>query len=292
MPGHSTATTSRGACRSISSRSRPPKPTSSSPAIRTAASSSTAPSSLPRRALGLLLTWALDRSRGRIVFAYACMSAACLCPLVFGFPTEVWVMHALFWPTLAACHYARRGVAGAALILALMLALMFTHGGALISIAAILATLALRGLRDAALRRACGIALAVVTAWVIVKATLRPDDYMAAVLVRAALHVFDISILTGDFMLLHVLRAGRLCGRLLRLAAARGARASLCRRAGCRRARALLAAVRSRAARGEPLLPADRSAGRDAGLRHLRPPRRRWRAKASWHPTCRARSAR
>ena len=152
--------------------------------------------------LGLLLAWALDRSRSRIVFAYACMSAACLCPLVFGFPTEVWVMHALFWPALAACHYARRGVAGTALILALMLALMFTHGGALISIAAILATLALRGLRAAAFRRACLIALLVVTAWVIVKATLRPDDYMAAVLVRAALHVFDISILTGDFVLL------------------------------------------------------------------------------------------
>lgn len=152
--------------------------------------------------VGLLLTWALDRSLGRVVFAYACMSVACLCPLVFGFPTEVWVMHALFWPTLAACHYARRGIAGGALILALMLALTFTHGGALISIAAILATLALRGLRDAAFRRACGIFLAVVIAWVIVKATLRPDDYMAAVLVRAALHVFDVSILTGDFMTL------------------------------------------------------------------------------------------
>ncbi len=152
--------------------------------------------------LGLLLTFALDRSRGRILFGYACMSAACLCPLVFGFPTEVWVMHALFWPTLAACHHARRGIAGGALILGLMLALMFTHGGALISIAAILATLALRGWRDAALRRACALFLLVVAAWVIVKATLRPDDYMAAVLVRAALHVFDLSILTGDFMTL------------------------------------------------------------------------------------------
>ena len=152
--------------------------------------------------LGLLLTWTLDRSPGRILFGYACMSTACLCPLVFGFPTEVWAMHALFWPTLAACHYARRGVAGAALILALMPALAFTHSGAMISLVAILATLALRGWRDAALRRAGGIFLLVVTAWVIVKSTLRPDDYMAAVMMRAALHVFDISILTGDFMML------------------------------------------------------------------------------------------
>ena len=83
-----------------------------------------------------------------------------------------------------------------------MPALMFTHGGALISIVAILATLALRGLRDAALRRACGIFLLVVAAWVIVKSALRAEDYMAAVLVRAALLVFDISILTGDFITL------------------------------------------------------------------------------------------
>jgi hypothetical protein len=99
--------------------------------------------------LGLLLTWALDRSRGRILFGYACMSTACLCPLVFGFPTEVWAMHALFWPTLAACHYARRGVAGAALILVLMPALAFTHSGAMISLVAILATLAFAAIADA-----------------------------------------------------------------------------------------------------------------------------------------------
>ena len=150
--------------------------------------------------LGLLLTFAIDRSGGRIVFSYACISAACLCPLVFGFPTEVWMMHALFWPTLAACHHARRGLAGAALILPLMLALMFTHAGAMISIAAILATLALRGWRDARFRRGGGVSVLVVAIWVIVKATLRPDEYMSAVLARAALHVFDVSILTGDFM--------------------------------------------------------------------------------------------
>lgn len=150
--------------------------------------------------LGLLLTFALDRSR--VLFGYACMSAACLCPLVFGFPTEVWVMHALFWPTLAACHYARRDLAGTALIFALMLALILTHAGALMSIMAILMTLALRGLRDPAWRRGYAILLPVLAVWAVVRLTLRPDDYMAAVLVRAALHVFDLSILTGDFMTL------------------------------------------------------------------------------------------
>ena len=106
--------------------------------------------------LGLLATWAADRSSGRIVFAYACASTACACPLVFGFPTEMWVAHALFWPALAVCHYARGGVAGSVLVFAVLLALAFTHEGAIVLEVAILATLALRGIRDAAFRRAAG----------------------------------------------------------------------------------------------------------------------------------------
>ena len=66
--------------------------------------------------IGLVATFIADRSRGRIIFAYACLSTALLCPLVFGFPTEMWMAHALFWPTLAAAHYAQRGVIGAAVI--------------------------------------------------------------------------------------------------------------------------------------------------------------------------------
>lgn len=56
--------------------------------------------------LGLLLTFAIDRSKGRAIFATACLSTACLCPLVYGAPTEMWMAHALFWPALAACLYA------------------------------------------------------------------------------------------------------------------------------------------------------------------------------------------
>jgi hypothetical protein len=152
--------------------------------------------------LGLLATFAADRSKGRIIFSYACVSTACLCPMVFGFPTEVWMTHALFWPTLALCHYARTGLTGTVLIFLALLALVFTHAGALISAAAILMTLALRGIRHPALGRAGGAFLAVVSIWIMVKLTLRPDPYVAAVLVRAALHVFDASILTGTLMLL------------------------------------------------------------------------------------------
>ena len=102
--------------------------------------------------LGLGLTLAADRSKGHIIFTYACFSTAFLCPLVFGAPTEMWMAHALFWPTLAVCHYARGPLAGPT-IFALLLALVLTHEGALIFAVVILATL-LRGARDPALLRA------------------------------------------------------------------------------------------------------------------------------------------
>src|SRR5262249_17121924 len=97
-------------------------------------------------------TFAADRSKGRIIFSYACLSTACLCPLVFGFPTEMWMAHALFWPTLAVCHYAS-GNKGIALVFAMLLALVFTHGGALIFAVAIVVMLSLRGVLDGAFLR-------------------------------------------------------------------------------------------------------------------------------------------
>jgi hypothetical protein len=150
--------------------------------------------------LGLIATFAADRSEGRLFFSYACVSTACLCPLVFGFPTEVWMLHALFWPTLASSHFARRGALGAAAVFALMLALALTHAGALISAAVILFTLSLRGSRDFAFRRGYAIFTAVVLIWITVKLTLRPDEYTSMVLTRAALHVFDLSIFTGPLV--------------------------------------------------------------------------------------------
>jgi hypothetical protein len=152
--------------------------------------------------LGLAATFAADRSRSRIFFLFACLSTACLCPLVFGAPTEMWMAHALFWPALAVCHYARPGLAGIALIFAVLLALVFTHEGALIFAVAILATLLLRGSRDAAFRRAAGVFLVVMSIWTVIKVALPPDDYTGRELRKLALHVFDITILTGDLMLL------------------------------------------------------------------------------------------
>src|SRR6476620_318363 len=52
-----------------------------------------------------------NRSPGNTIFVVACTSTAMLCPLIFGFPTEMWLAHAIFWLVLALSHYARPTVA-------------------------------------------------------------------------------------------------------------------------------------------------------------------------------------
>lgn len=152
--------------------------------------------------IGLIATYAADRSANRRIFVYACASTACLCPLVFGFPTEVWVSCALFWPTLAICLHARGRLAGVALIFTLLLALILTHAGAIIFAVAILMTLALQGTRDPSFLRTLGLFFLALAAWSTIKVLLPPDSYMAVVMHRAAMHVFDVGILTGDLVLL------------------------------------------------------------------------------------------
>ncbi len=143
---------------------------------------------------GLIGTFAADRSRDRIIFVYACCSTALLCPLVFGFPTEMWLAHAMFWPALAVSHYANRTVAGTALVFVMMLTLAFTHEGALVLAFAIVATLAPRGLRDASFLRAAAVLVVVLALSAAAKIMLPPDEYYADVLMRAALHFFDRTI--------------------------------------------------------------------------------------------------
>jgi hypothetical protein len=143
---------------------------------------------------GLIGTCAADRSPGRIIFVYGCCSTALLCPLIFGFPTEMWLAHAMFWPTLAVSHYAKRTVAGTALVFVMFLALAFTHEGALVLEFSIVATLAMWGLRDASFLRGAAILIVVLAVCVAVKIILPPDEYYAGVLLRAALHFFDVKI--------------------------------------------------------------------------------------------------
>jgi hypothetical protein len=152
--------------------------------------------------LGLAATFLSDRSKGHIIFSYACFSTACLCPLVFGFPTEVWIAHALFWPAVAVCHYARRGIGGTVLVFGILLALIFTHEGAVVLAVAIMATLLLRGARDPAFLRAAGALFVAMAIWTAVKVAFPPDDYFAGVYVRAALSFFDEALLSSRLVLL------------------------------------------------------------------------------------------
>jgi hypothetical protein len=149
---------------------------------------------------GLVATWVADRSKGHVIFVYACLSTACLAPLVFGFPTEVWIAHALFWPALAVCHYARAGIGGFSLVLGVLLAIVFTHEGSLILTAAIVATLVLRGARSSQFRRGASALLMVLLIWIFVKITLPPDSYYAPVFTSAALHFFDATILESELL--------------------------------------------------------------------------------------------
>jgi hypothetical protein len=158
---------------------------------------------------GLIGTFAADRSHRRIIFVYACASTALLCPLVFGFPTEMWMAHALFWPALAVSHYANRTIAGTALVFVLMLLLAFAHEGALVLATAIVATLGLRGWRDASFLRAAAVLAVVAALAAASKFVLPADEYYAGVLMRAALHFFDLTIFqVGVVMLLSAVLAG------------------------------------------------------------------------------------
>jgi len=148
--------------------------------------------------LGIVTTWVADRSKDRTIFAYACASTACLCPLIFGFPTEVWMAQAVFWPALALCHYPPRAIGGTIVVFMTLLMLTFTHEGALIFVVAILATLLLRGRGDATFMRAGAPTLVLISIWALMKVTFPPDTYFAAVFDRAALHVFDLDIFSCD----------------------------------------------------------------------------------------------
>jgi hypothetical protein len=153
--------------------------------------------------VGLLVTFAADRSPNRTIFCFACLSTACLCPLVFGFPTEMWVAHSAFWPALALGHYAGRGTGGTIALFAAMLALALSHEGGLVFAGVVAVTVGLRGLRDAAFLRAIGMFVAVLGAWIAVKMTLPPSDYYASIIPAAETNFFDLRrLLASDFFTL------------------------------------------------------------------------------------------
>jgi hypothetical protein len=139
----------------------------------------------------LAATYLADRSPDRLIFVVACASTAVLCPLVFGFPTEMWFAHAVFWPALAVAHRRPRTSGGAIAFAALLTALVLTHGGGVVLAFVILGAILARGLNAPELpRSAVGFVIAAVV-WVSVHLAFRPDDYIAAVLFDAAFNFID-----------------------------------------------------------------------------------------------------
>ena len=132
-----------------------------------------------RRRSPACLRAAADRSPGRIVFGWACLSTACLCPAWCSAfrPRCGWRIRCS-WPALALGHYARRGIAGTAPVLAAMLALALTHEGGLVFACAIVVTVALRGWRDAAFLRAAGALVVILAVWWRSRRRCRPGNTM------------------------------------------------------------------------------------------------------------------
>ena len=95
--------------------------------------------------VGLYATWRVDQSEDRSFFLHACASTAVICPLVFGFPTEMWVAHAVFWPMLAVARSADQSLTRTAVFAAGLTALMLSHGGGVLLAGVIVASALLPG---------------------------------------------------------------------------------------------------------------------------------------------------
>ncbi len=155
------------------------------------------------QAAGLVLTYLLDRSAGRLLFVFACLSTAVLAPAIFGSPTEMWLAHALFWPVLASAHFTEpRWIMPASFVA--FLALAFSHEGALLLIAAILVTVLARKHESRRFGLCLLAALCVLAVWFYVRANLPPDDYTGKVMASAAKSVFSVERLFDRMLLLPI----------------------------------------------------------------------------------------
>lgn len=147
--------------------------------------------------LGLAATYALDRTYRRTLFAFACISTSCLLPLVFGFPTEMWIAHAIFWPLLALCHCADETRPTRIALTLGFAALVLSHGGGVVFALAILASLALRGYGDRLLKRAIIGFLFAMGFWALAQLSFKPDRYIAEAISNAAFTFIDARNLTA-----------------------------------------------------------------------------------------------
>lgn len=135
-------------------------------------------------AIGLAATWLADRTG--IIRLWAAASFALLCPAVFGFPSELWVGHAAFWPALALLWSPGGWVRTVGAALALAITACSHEAGLLWALGAVglllLAPEPRRVLPRGALALLPGLAL-----WAGLKLLVVPDPYVAEVMARVAL---------------------------------------------------------------------------------------------------------
>lgn len=153
-------------------------------------------------AVSLAATFTFDHAPGRPYFVFACAANALLAPLVFGFPTEMWIAHALFWPAFACAMTAPPSRAASIVLAGLFVALALSHEGGLVLGFGIAVACGLRGLRDAYFLRALTCLALALGAWFSINYFLQPDSYFGEVRLRAASEFFDAKIFASPLLLL------------------------------------------------------------------------------------------
>jgi len=147
-------------------------------------------------AIGLAVTWAIDRSA--MIRHWAALSTALLAPVVFGFPTELWITLAALWPAYALAWTPSGKARWLATAVALAVVVL-SHEAGLIWAATLLAALACGPER--AWRRALVALIPGLLAWIALKLAVHPDPYVADVLRRNAWTLFDAARLASPLVL-------------------------------------------------------------------------------------------
>ena len=148
--------------------------------------------------LGLLATRAADRD-GRLL-PWAALALLLFAPLGFGFASELWVALAAAWPALALCRAAGGWGRRAAAIFAFAV-LACGHEAGLLTALLIPFVLALGPERRRRLGFAATALLPALILWIGLKATIRPDAYLAPVMARVTWTFFEPALVLSPSIL-------------------------------------------------------------------------------------------
>lgn len=139
--------------------------------------------------LGLALAWWADRTR--VLRCWAAASTVLLCPVVFGFPTEIWVAHAAVWPALVLL-WAPQSVARRLGGMVLLAVVVLSHEAAVVWALLLVAALRLSPGGWGTVRLGAVALVPALAAWAALKAAYPPDPYVAEVLRRNAWNLLSL----------------------------------------------------------------------------------------------------